>query len=149
VSGEWTEEEKALLVREYKNRSLPEVAKIMGRSYHAVKNKMRGMGLTKQPGRKDRPTERTVRINPLGKHERIPPMPCCLLWHLKEMEGCMDTAIVLPNRTQREYQDRLHAAKPIIKEMLQKRMSGSAIAKAMGMRYSTVYGYIKEIRAAA
>jgi transposase-like protein len=61
----------------------------------------------------------------------------------------MNTEIIFPNKHKIEYLARLEAAKPQIKEMIQKRMSGSAIAKAMGMRYSTVYGYIKEIRAAA
>jgi hypothetical protein len=153
----WTDEEAAILEREYPTRKNSEIGKMIGRSGQSVRTKAKEMGLKKPVDflyqtrlKKDESELKTsIRIRSLGKNELVPPMPCCLLWHLREMEGCMDTAIVLPNRTQREYQDRLHAAKPKIKEMLHKKMSGTEIAKAMGMRYSTVYGYIKEIKAAA
>lgn len=143
--------------REYSKRRNAEIEHELGRSASAVRNRAQYLGLKKPPeffenGRKQKEAaalKADIRVNRLGKNERIPPMPCCLLWHLKEMEGCMDTTIVLPNKTQREYHDRLKAAKPLIKEMLQKQMSGTEIAKAMDMRYSTVYGYIKEIQAAA
>lgn len=116
---------------------------------------MRELGLAKQPGRPQPPRpepaaepEINIRIVPIGKNEQIPPMPG-LFEHLVSMAGSMDSEIVSPNARHRECIARLEIVGPTIQEMHKQRISGHKIAKALDLPYSTVYGHLKAIRAAA
>jgi hypothetical protein len=153
----WTVEEIALLEREYKTCFLADIGKRVHRSRSSVKAKMRELGLAKQPGRPRPPRldepeidepEINIRINPIGKHERIPPMPG-LLDHLQSMSGCMDTAVVMPHAGQRASLTRLEKVRPKLEEMLSQKVKYSNIAKEIGVSYYTVFEYAKKMRAAA
>jgi hypothetical protein len=146
VSKEWTEEEIEFLKKEYMNHTASEIGKAIGRTKNAIKNKKRELGIFTIP-RQEEP-ETVINIKPLGKHKTIPPMPG-LLELLTSMAGSMNAKIVSPNARHREYLARIDLVRPQIDEMLNKGISGYKIAQAIGVPHSTVYGYMKEIKAAA
>jgi len=82
-----------------------------------------------------------IRINKLGKNERIPPIPG-LLDLLNSMSGCMGPTT--PQVTKKRIADTRQSQ---IKRMLSGGMTGREIVHEIGIPKSTVYRHIKEIRA--
>ncbi len=156
----WSKEDEEIMRLKYADSATSDLEKILGRPRAAINNKARSMGIQKSDefwrkcgGRAsegwdtdDSGPKRKFRE--LGKHEQIPAMPG-LLDHLAIMSGCMNSEIVEPNAGRRSYLARLEPVRPQIDAMLKQRISGYKIAQAIGVPHSTVYGYIKEIRAAA
>lgn len=88
----------------------------------------------------DRPK---IIVRPIGEKEKLPQLPG-LFSLLRCMSGCM--AIIYqksaPKNKWKETYERRHQ----IKRMLDKGMTGCAIAHEMGIPKSTIYRHIKEMR---
>ena len=123
-----------------------EIAKILGRSMSSVEGKAKDMQLASLEN--ERPQlfmKANIRINKLGKHEHIPPMPG-LFDLLNSMSGCMDIIYqqAAPKKKWKDTYEKRHQ----IKRMLDNGMTGCDIGHEMGIPKSTIYRHIKAMRAA-
>jgi hypothetical protein len=104
VSGNpWTGQELEILMRDYPFKTAAELSTLIHRPPRSIITKASDMGIKKNPdfwrknkclpkiGWQDRYDSPERKIRPIGKNEMIPKIPCCLLWQLRDMEGCMDT----------------------------------------------------------
>lgn len=146
----WKPEEIDTMRRLYGKVPNKELAKMLSRSFMSVSRKASEMGIINRRMaahiKEARQEDKIVKIRGLGKTEKIPSMPCCLLWHLIEMDGCMTSKVVEPNAGRRAYLERMEQVRPQISEMLKHGITAYKIARKLGMANSTVYGYVEEMR---
>jgi IS30 family transposase len=118
-----------------------EIAKILCRSMSSVEGKAKDMQLSYYEIETPQLFKANIRINKLGKNDRIPLMPG-LLDLLNSMSGCMGPTT--PQVTKNRLADTMQSQ---IKRMLASGMTGNAIAHEIGVPKSTLYRHIKEMRA--
>lgn len=143
----WTQAEVDLVLTHYGKMKNSDLAEMLNRSTGSLESKARDMGIADQAHslkiKESRQEDSVIRIRSLGKHEKIPSLPCCLLWHLKEMEGCMDSE----NSIYDPCPETFSPLKARIAELKRAGNNGGEIAEILGISKTTVYGYIKEMRA--
>lgn len=150
MGREWTKEEESFLVKEYPERSFAEIGKILDRTRAGIKNKYQSLKYASNftPEKQENLMKPNMTTRPMAADEEIPLLPG-LLDHLMSMAGSMNSEIVAPNARHRQYMARIELVRPQLDEMLGQGISGYKIAQAIGVPHSTVYGYIKDLRAAA
>lgn len=146
----WTKAEMDVMRRHYGRIPNSELSSMLGRSVTSIEHKASSVGLSipfdTHPIKKF-DTETVIQIRQLGKNERIPLMPG-LLDLLNSMSGSVNSAVVEPNAGRRAYLERIETFRPQIDDLLKQGVTGYKIAQEIGVPKGTVYGYIKEMRAA-